>query len=130
MSVSVTFTAVGATVTKTSQGMAFALQSIQKRLPRIIGPAIEGLVLTAAARHQSGAEVGYVIGARPGIWFQVGSNVPRRIGRHATFVVVGPVAGTCSCVLVTIVACIEDWTFNQGSWVRVPHRSPVFIGVS
>jgi len=44
LSVPVTFTTVGATVTKANQGMAFAIQSIQKRLPRIIGPAAAGLV--------------------------------------------------------------------------------------
>jgi len=64
LSVPVTFTTVGATVTKASQGMAFALQSIQKRLPRVIGPAVAGLVLAAAARHHGDAEVGYVVGLR------------------------------------------------------------------
>jgi predicted MFS family arabinose efflux permease len=64
LSVPVTFTTVGATVTKASQGMAFALQSIQKRLPRIIGPAVAGLVLAAAARHYGDADVGYVVGLR------------------------------------------------------------------
>jgi predicted MFS family arabinose efflux permease len=64
LSVPVTFTTVGATVTKASQGMAFALQSIQKRLPRIIGPAVAGLVLAAAARQHGDAEVGYIVGLR------------------------------------------------------------------
>jgi len=64
LSVPVTFTTVGATVTKTSQGMAFALQSIQKRLPRIIGPAVAGLVLAAAAQHHGNAQEGYVTGTR------------------------------------------------------------------
>jgi MFS family permease len=64
LSVPVTFTTVGATVTKTSQGMAFALQSIQKRLPKIIGPIVAGTVLAAAARHHGDAEVGYVVGMR------------------------------------------------------------------
>jgi MFS family permease len=62
LSVPVTFTTVGATVTKTNQGMAFALQSIQKRLPKILGPVIAGFVLTAAIRHYGSAEVGHVIG--------------------------------------------------------------------
>src|SRR5262249_53923647 len=53
-------TTVATTVTKTSHGMAFALQSIQKRLPRIVGPAVAGLVLAAAARHHGNAEGGYV----------------------------------------------------------------------
>jgi predicted MFS family arabinose efflux permease len=44
--------------------MAFALQSIQKRLPRIIGPAVAGLVLDLAARHHGGADAGYVVGTR------------------------------------------------------------------
>ena len=64
LSVPVTFTTVGGTVTRANQGMAFALQSIQKRLPRIIGPAVAGLVLAAAARYHDNADVGYVIGIR------------------------------------------------------------------
>src|SRR5262249_9127966 len=64
LSVPVTFTTVGATVTKASQGMAFAVQSIQKRLPRVIGPAVAGLVLAVAARHHGDAEVGYIVGLR------------------------------------------------------------------
>ena len=64
LSIPVTFTTVGATVTTANQGMAFALQSIQKRLPRIIGPAVAGLVLAAAARHHGDAQVGYVNGMR------------------------------------------------------------------
>lgn len=39
LSMPVTFTTVGATLEKERQGMAFAVQSIQKRLPKIIGPA-------------------------------------------------------------------------------------------
>lgn len=62
LSVPVTFTTVGATVTKTNQGMAFALQSIQKRLPKILGPLIAGFVLTAAIRHYGDPAVGHVIG--------------------------------------------------------------------
>jgi len=61
LSVPVTFTTVATTVTAKNQGMAFALQSIQKRLPRIIGPAVAGLVLAMAARHH-GPTVGYVVG--------------------------------------------------------------------
>jgi predicted MFS family arabinose efflux permease len=64
LSVPVTFTTVGRTVTRANQGMAFALQSIQKRLPRIIGPAIAGFVLAGAARYHDEADVGYVIGIR------------------------------------------------------------------
>lgn len=64
LSVPVTFTTVGATVTKSSQGMAFALQSIQKRLPKIAGPAIAGFVLAAAAAHYGSREAGHVVGMR------------------------------------------------------------------
>jgi MFS family permease len=39
LSMPVTFTTVGSTLAKERQGMAFAIQSIQKRLPKIIGPA-------------------------------------------------------------------------------------------
>lgn len=64
LSVPVTFTTVGATVTQANQGMAFALQSIQKRLPKIVGPVVAGLVLAAAIRHYGSHEVGHVIGMR------------------------------------------------------------------
>lgn len=45
LSVPVTFTTVGSTVDRAGQGMAFAVQSIQKRLPKILGPLIAGYVL-------------------------------------------------------------------------------------
>lgn len=64
LSVPVTFTTVGATVTRANQGMAFALQSIQKRLPRIIGPVVAGLVLAAAIRYHGSADAGHVAGMR------------------------------------------------------------------
>lgn len=64
LSVPVTFTTVGATVTTANQGMAFALQSIQKRLPKIVGPVIAGFVLAAAIRHYGDADVGHVMGMR------------------------------------------------------------------
>jgi MFS family permease len=64
LSVPVTFTTVATTVTTSNQGMAFALQSIQKRLPRIVGPAVAGFVLATAARHHGSADVGYVVGMR------------------------------------------------------------------
>src|SRR5215472_19158251 len=56
LSVPVTFTTVATTVTTSNQGMAFALQSIQKRLPRIIGPAVAGFVLDAAAARRGEVE--------------------------------------------------------------------------
>jgi len=63
LSVPVTFTTVGATVARRDQGMAFAVQSIQKRVPKIIGPAVAGFTLAAATRHYGGAE-GHVVGMR------------------------------------------------------------------
>jgi predicted MFS family arabinose efflux permease len=62
LSVPVTFTTVGSTVKQSSQGMAFALQSIQKRLPKIIGPAIAGFVLGWAQRTWETREAGRVAG--------------------------------------------------------------------
>lgn len=59
LSVPVTFTTVGATVSDAGRGMAFALQSIQKRLPKILGPMIAGRVLTRA-QQLHGAEQGTV----------------------------------------------------------------------
>jgi MFS family permease len=64
LSVPVTFTTVATTVTARNQGMAFALQSVQKRLPRIVGPAVAGLVLAAAANHHGSVDVGYIVGMR------------------------------------------------------------------
>lgn len=64
LSVPVTFTTVATTVTAKNQGMAFALQSVQKRVPRIVGPAVAGLVLAAAARQHGSSDIGYVVGMR------------------------------------------------------------------
>jgi MFS family permease len=51
LSMPVTFTTVGATLAKERQGMAFAIQSIQKRLPKIIGPVCIGGVLWYLSEH-------------------------------------------------------------------------------
>jgi predicted MFS family arabinose efflux permease len=56
LSVPVTFTTVGTTVAADRRGMAFALQSVQKRLPKVIGPPIAGLVLGAAQRYAGDAD--------------------------------------------------------------------------
>src|SRR5205814_1745233 len=44
--------------------MAFALQSIQKRLPKILGPLLAGLVLGAAARAAPDPIAGHILGMR------------------------------------------------------------------
>lgn len=62
LSVPVTFTTVGATVAKEKRGMAFALQSIQKRLPKILGPAIAGWVLDFFVSRSATPEAGEVLG--------------------------------------------------------------------
>jgi predicted MFS family arabinose efflux permease len=62
LSTGVTFTTVGATVTPSGQGMAFALQSIQKRLPKILGPLLAGFVLGAAERILHSREEGRIAG--------------------------------------------------------------------
>ncbi len=64
LSTPVTFTTVGSTVAQQRQGMAFALQSIQKRLPKILGPLIAGLVLGAAGRAAPTPEAGHILGMR------------------------------------------------------------------
>jgi MFS family permease len=64
LSVPVTFTTVGSTVDKSGRGMAFALQSIQKRLPRIIGPAIAGFVLAQTEQIYGSREIGDVMGTQ------------------------------------------------------------------
>ncbi|MFM7150970.1 MAG: hypothetical protein ACKO23_14105 [Gemmataceae bacterium] len=62
LSVPVTFTTVGSTVDKANQGMAFALQSIQKRLPKILGPLIAGFLLGWAERTWETKEAGRIAG--------------------------------------------------------------------
>lgn len=64
LSVPVTFTTVGSTVDRAGQGMAFALQSIQKRLPKILGPLIAGYVLAWAERSWDTPDEGRVAGMR------------------------------------------------------------------
>ena len=76
LSVPVTFTTVGATVTPRNQGMAFAIQSIQKRVPKIVGPAIAGFVLAAAIQHAGSQELGRIVGMR---WL-VGASLVLGIG--------------------------------------------------
>jgi MFS family permease len=53
LSMPVTFTTVGGTLEKERHGMAFAVQSIQKRLPKILGPACIALVMYYLAQHYS-----------------------------------------------------------------------------
>jgi predicted MFS family arabinose efflux permease len=62
LSVPVTFTTVGASVEQKRQGMAFALQSIQKRLPKIIGPFIAGAVIAWSQRRIGSLEQGRIAG--------------------------------------------------------------------
>jgi MFS family permease len=64
LSVPVTFTTVGATVADAGRGMAFALQSIQKRLPKILGPLLAGFVLGAAEGAAASPEAGRLAGMR------------------------------------------------------------------
>jgi MFS family permease len=62
LTVPATFTTVGSTVGASGQGMAFALQSIQKRLPKIIGPIVAGYLLDAyrlaSPTEEEGTEAG------------------------------------------------------------------------
>src|SRR5438552_3948515 len=67
LSVPVTFTTVGSTVTKNQQGMAFALQSVQKRLPKLLGPAVAGLVLGWMSERLGSKDEGI----RVGTWWLV-----------------------------------------------------------
>jgi predicted MFS family arabinose efflux permease len=64
LSVPVTFTTVGSTVDRAGQGMAFALQSIQKRLPKVLGPLIAGYALTWAKSAWPDPQQGRVAGMR------------------------------------------------------------------
>ncbi len=56
LSVPVTFTTVGATVSQERRGLAFAWQSIQKRLPKILAPLIAGYVLQAMQERRGEIE--------------------------------------------------------------------------
>ena len=47
LSVPATFDIVGSEVPKNRRTIAFAVQSIQKRLPKVIGPAVGGAVFAA-----------------------------------------------------------------------------------
>jgi hypothetical protein len=64
LSVPATFTTVGSTVGRSGRGMAFALQSIQKRLPKVLGPLLAGFVLERAERALGSPEAGRVAGVR------------------------------------------------------------------
>jgi predicted MFS family arabinose efflux permease len=64
LSVPVTFTTVGATVASSRQGMAFAIQSIQKRLPKVLGPFLAGWVLFFAQKVTGNTEKGDIVGMR------------------------------------------------------------------
>jgi predicted MFS family arabinose efflux permease len=64
LSVPVTFTTVGSTVGLSGRGMAFALQSIQKRLPKMLGPLLAGFVLYRAELALGSKELGRVVGMR------------------------------------------------------------------
>jgi MFS family permease len=64
LSVPATFAVVGKSTEPGARTMAFALQSIQKRLPKIVGPLIGGLVLSA---------VGVTHGVRALLWVALGS---------------------------------------------------------
>jgi MFS family permease len=68
LSVPVTFTTVGSSVGASRRGMAFAVQSIQKRLPKIIGPLVAGFVLGAAQRAAESPEQGRIAGTQALVW--------------------------------------------------------------
>lgn len=64
LSVPVTFTTVGSTVSSSGRGMAFALQSIQKRLPKVIGPVVAGYVLGIAHKYWGDPVASQIAGMR------------------------------------------------------------------
>jgi predicted MFS family arabinose efflux permease len=70
LSVPVTFTTVGTTVASGRHGMAFAVQSIQKRLPKVIGPFLAGWVLFFAQRATGNSTQGDIAGMR---WLVAGA---------------------------------------------------------
>lgn len=64
LSVPVTFTTVAASVTSERRGLAFAVQAVQKRLPKVVGPAVAGFVLHRAGNWAATPEEGRVLGMR------------------------------------------------------------------
>jgi MFS family permease len=64
LSVPVTFTTVGSTVDPSRRGMAFAIQSIQKRLPKILGPVIAGFVLARFERTMPSVDAAHIAGMK------------------------------------------------------------------
>ncbi len=70
LSVPVTFTTVGSTIASGQHGMAFAIQSIQKRLPKVVGPFLAGWVLFFAQRAMGSKEEGNIVGMR---WLVAGA---------------------------------------------------------
>lgn len=68
LSVPVTFTTVGSTVASGQRGMAFALQSIQKRLPKILGPFLAGVALAIAVRFQPDRDLAQAVSMRWLVW--------------------------------------------------------------
>src|SRR5712692_1753594 len=72
LSVPVTFTTVGSTVASGRHGMAFAVQSIQKRLPKVIGPFLAGCVLFFAQQVTGSTTQGNIAGMR---WLVAGALV-------------------------------------------------------
>jgi MFS family permease len=75
LSVPVTFTTVGSTLERARQGMAFAVQSIQKRLPKILGPAIAGVVLSAATYWIADHDKAHIAGMRVLVGFALGLGI-------------------------------------------------------
>jgi predicted MFS family arabinose efflux permease len=64
LSVPVTFTTVASSVRPSRRGLAFAVQSVQKRLPKIVGPPLAGFLLHRAADWAPTPEEGRVFGMR------------------------------------------------------------------
>ena len=61
LSVPATFEVVGASVPKDRRTIAFAMQSIQKRLPKVLGPLIGGLVISVGYWVNLSAAFGLVV---------------------------------------------------------------------
>ena len=81
LSVPATFAVVGRSLTEARRTSAFALQSMQKRLPRIVGPWIGGLVLatfgvTAGVRSLLAFALGCVLLAIAVQWILVKGEAP------------------------------------------------------
>ena len=135
LSVPATFDVVGATVRKERRTIAFALQSIQKRVPKLVGPAVGGLAFALAGFWLNLGLAFVLIGlatvlqlsllgrlqARPAVprtpWRSVLARMPRDL-RHLLQAEVlirwGDWFARDFAVLYVVTRLVQDWGWAEG----------------